>query len=88
MVEHLDFLSLRQLCEAAAGPSGRALGRHHRGQCPGLGQVSAPTCQLCTPVKSTKLSTEPESAHAALTAMQLGIRHIGINKQPGKKQVV
>lgn len=60
MVEHLDFVSLRHLW-GVAGPSGRLLGWHHRGQCPRLGQVSAPTCQLCTPVKSTKLWTEPES---------------------------
>lgn len=70
-----------------AGPCGRPLGRHHQGQCPCLGQVSAPTCQLCTPVKSTKLWTQPESAHAALRTMQLGTSHIGINNQEPKKVI-
>lgn len=87
MVEHLDFVSVRHLW-SVAGPSGRLLGWHHRGQCPRLGKVSAPTCQPSTPVISTKLWTEPGRAHAALSTMQLGIRHIGINKQPGKIQVI
>lgn len=54
MEEHLDFVSLRHL-SGAAGPSGRVLEWRHRGQCPRPGQVSAPTCQARTPVKSTKL---------------------------------
>lgn len=66
---------LKGICEEQpSAPSGWELGWHQPGQGPGLGPVSAPTCQLCTPVKSTKLLTEPESAHTALSVMQLGRR--------------
>lgn len=86
-VEHLDFVSLRHLWRVAA-PSGHLPGCLHRGHCPRLGQVSAPTCQLCTAVRSTKPWTEPKSTHAALSTMRLGIRHIRINKNTREKASV
>lgn len=85
-VEHLDFVSLRHLWRVG-GPSGHLLGWHHQGHRPSLGQVSAPTCQLHTPVKSTKPWIEPKSTHAALSTMQLGIRHIRVNKNTEKRVI-
>lgn len=88
MVEHLDFTSLRHLWRVA-DPFGRLLGWHLWGQCPRLGQVSEPTCQLYTPVKFTKLWTEPGSTHASLSPIQLGIRRIkGSKHQKNQKKVI
>lgn len=63
------FFFLRQFWRVA-DPSGRQHGWHLQGQCPHLGQVSEPTCQLCTRVKSTKLWTEPESTYASFNNNQ------------------
>lgn len=77
--EHLDSVSGRHLWRVP-GPSGHLLACHHQGHCPRLGQVSAPTCQPWTPVKSTKAWKQPTSADVALSPTKFGIRHVRKNK--------
>lgn len=85
--EHLDCVSGRHLWRVAA-PSSHLLACHHQGHRPRLGRVCAPTCQLCTPVKSTKTWKQPTSTCAALNPTQFGTRHIRINQNKKKWKLI